>query len=73
MASEREMKKQQEEMLFDNILSREFLAHDKPKDLALHLEMSAFRLQSGMTAEEIDAVTTRAKEAYKRTLSKGAY
>ncbi|MCL1877675.1 MAG: hypothetical protein FWF80_02340 [Defluviitaleaceae bacterium] len=69
MTSEREMKKYQEEMLFDNILSREFLEHGKPQALVSHLEMSAFRLQNGMTAEEIDAVTMRAKKAYERQYS----
>jgi hypothetical protein len=66
MSTEREMKKQQEEVLFENVLAQEFLANNKAQELASHLGMTELRLQSGMTAEEIDAVTKRAKEAYAR-------
>jgi len=61
----REMQKVQEEQLFDNILSREFLENGKTEALNSHLEMTSLRLKSGMTADEIEAVTARAKEAYR--------
>jgi len=66
MAIGREMQKQQEEALFDNRFAQELLKHGKPQELASHLGHAELRLQSGMTAEEIDAVTKRAEEAYKR-------
>ena len=65
MSTEREIKKQQEESLFDNILSREFYKNGKTDALGSHLEMTNLRLRSGMNADEIDAVTKRAQEAYK--------
>jgi len=64
MSNEREIKKQQEESLFDNRLAREFLLSGKIADLQYFLEMSGLRLKSGMTAEEIEAVEKRVKEAY---------
>ena len=65
MSIEREIRKQQEETLFDNILSREFFINGKTDALGSYLEMTSLRLKSGMTADEIDAVTKRAQEAYK--------
>jgi len=64
MASSREMQKQQEEALFDNKLSQEYLSKGNPKELVTYLKMQELRLQSGMTAEEIDAVTKRAEKAF---------
>lgn len=62
----KEMMKTQEEALFDNRLSQEFLAIGKPQELAKILEANELRLCSGMTAEEIDAVIKRASDACKR-------
>jgi hypothetical protein len=64
MSTAREMQKQQEEALFDNQLSLQYLSKGKPQDLETYLKMQTLRLQSGMTAEEIDAVTKRAEQAF---------
>jgi len=55
-----------EEALFDNRLAQEFLAIGKTQELTRYLEANELRLCSGMTAEQIDAVTKRASEACKR-------
>ena len=60
----RELQERQELALFENSLAQEFLERGKPEKLAKYLKMSDKRLRSGMTAEEIDAVKKRAKEAY---------
>ena len=62
----RELQERQEQALFDNRLAQEFLAKGKAQELMKILEANEFRLSSGMTAEEIDAVTKRAEEAYRR-------
>jgi len=49
--------------LFDNYLAEEFLKDGKHSALLMHMGLNAMRLQSGMTAEEVDAVKKRAKEA----------
>ncbi|MCL2357452.1 MAG: hypothetical protein FWC70_09935 [Defluviitaleaceae bacterium] len=62
----REFQKVAEDALFDNRLAQEFLENGKAAELADYLSGSELRLRSGMTAEEIDAVETRAKQAYAR-------
>ena len=64
MATEREMKEKQEEQYFDNCLSQEYLKNGKAAELSKYLEMASFRLKSGMSADEIDAVHERARQAY---------
>jgi len=66
----KELQERQEQALFDNRLAQELLKNDKPKELASYLGLAELRLQSGMTAEEIDAVSKRAEEAYKRQFGK---
>jgi hypothetical protein len=64
MANSREMQKQQEEALYENKLMQAYLKKGNPKELAAFLVMQELRFQSGMTAEEIDAVTNRAERAF---------
>ena len=52
----RELQERQEQALFDNRLSQVFLENGKPLELARLLQANEFRLSSGMSAEEIDAV-----------------
>jgi len=65
MSTGRELQKQQEESLFDNVYAQQYVRAGKTKKLQAHLGAQEKRLQSGMTAEEIEAVTKRAKEAFK--------
>jgi len=65
----KELQERQEQALFDNRLAQEFLAKGKSQELAKILQANEFRLCSGMTAEEIDAVIKRASEACKRLTS----
>jgi len=60
----RELQERQEMALFENDLALEFLERGKPDKLKNYLKMNNRRLRNGMTAEEIDAVKTRAREAY---------
>ncbi|MCL2224132.1 MAG: hypothetical protein FWB96_04085 [Defluviitaleaceae bacterium] len=60
----RELQERQELALFENSLAQEFLAKGQHEKLSRYLKMTDKRLRSGMTAEEIDAVKKRAKEAY---------
>lgn len=64
MASARELQERQEQALFDNKLSQQYLLDGKAEQLAAYLETQEQRLQSGMSSEEIDAVTKRAERAY---------
>lgn len=62
----REQQKISEDALFENRLAQEFLNNGKAKELSVYLSGSEMKLHSGMTAEEINAITTRAKQAYER-------
>ena len=64
MSSARELQKQQEDQLYDNKLSQQYLKKGQASELEIYLEMQEQRLQNGMTAEEIDAVTKRAERAF---------
>lgn len=64
METNRELQKHQQEALFDNNLAQLYLSNNKAQKLAAYLNMQELRLQSGMTAEEIDAVKKRAELAY---------
>jgi hypothetical protein len=63
MATDREMRKHQEEMLFENFLAQEMLAANKTDQYKKYLKLANNKAKSGMTAEEIDAVHQRAKES----------
>ena len=61
MATDREMRKYQEEMLYENLLAQEALAANKIDEYKKYLRISNAKTRSGMTAEEIDAVHKRAQ------------
>jgi hypothetical protein len=63
MANEREIKTNQEDRLFDNFLSQKLLKEGKTDKLSSYLSMMGEKAQSGMTAEEIDAVRERVNRA----------
>lgn len=63
MASEREMKEKQEEMLFDNCFSQELLKKGKADKLGVYLKTTNHRLKSGMADNEIELVEERARKA----------
>lgn len=65
----KELSERQEMALFENNLAQAFLANGKIESLAMYLKVSDKKLRSGMTAEEIDAVKSRADEAYKDWVS----
>jgi len=65
MTSEREMRKHQEESLYENIFAQEMLKANKLNDYLQYLAVTNEKAKSGMTAEEIDAVTKRALESAK--------
>lgn len=65
MTSEREMRKHQEESLYENIFAQEMLKANKLNDYLQYLAVTNEKAKSGMTAEEIDAVTKRAQESAK--------
>jgi len=66
----RELQERQEQTLFDNRLTQEFLNAGDVKGLKAILEMNEMRLVSGMTAEEIDAVSKRAQAAFEKLKTK---
>lgn len=65
----KEMTKMPEDALFDNKLAQEFISAKNPQSYASYLKAAEMRLCSGMTAEEIDAVTKRARDAFKNLSS----
>ena len=65
MASEREMRKYQEESLYENIFAQEMLKANKLNGYRQYLAVTNEKAKSGMTAEEIDAVAKRAQESAK--------
>lgn len=65
----KEMTKMLEDALFDNKLAQAFIESETPKSYASYLQANELRLCSGMTAEEIDAVTKRAADAFKKLSS----
>ena len=64
MPSEREMKVQQEDRLFDILLLKKFAKDGKERNHDEYLDTMAERAQSGMNAEEIDAVRERVSRAF---------
>jgi len=60
MATDREMRKFQEEVLFENFLAQEVLIAKKHEQYMKYLQITSERAKSGMTAEEIEAVYKRA-------------
>jgi hypothetical protein len=63
MPTNKEMQKFLEDALYDNRLTQMFL-DNKPNALPFILKMNETRLRNGMTADEIDAVEKRAREAF---------
>ena len=63
MATERELKTNQEQGLFKLERSRLLLESGNLEELRKYLKVSILEAQSGMTAEEIDAVRNRAMQA----------
>ena len=63
MPSERAMRTLQEEKLFDIILLMKMNENEKNTEIKRHLRQMYERAQSGMTADEIDAVKERAARA----------
>lgn len=66
----RELQERQEQTLFDNKLTQEFLNAGDIQGLKSVLGMNEMRLVSGMTAEEIDAVSKRAQSAFEKLRTK---
>lgn len=66
MASEREMRKHQEESLYENLFAQEMLKDNKIDSYRQYLAVTNEKAKCGMTAEEIEAVTKRAQEAAKK-------
>jgi len=64
MATERELKTQQEDRLFDIFLMQRVINERNELNPAVFLSMMGEKAQSGMTAEEIDAVRERVSRAY---------
>ena len=60
----RELQERQEMALFETNVALAYLEKGKPEKLVRYLKMCDKRLSNGMTADEIDAVKKRAKEAY---------
>ena len=65
MASERELKTQQENTLFDVFMLVRLLEEGKTSELKNHLMMLSEKAQSGMSADEIDAVRERVSRTCK--------
>jgi len=63
MAADREMRKFQEDMLFENFLAQEVMQANKDEQYKRYLRINSERFKSGMTAEEIEAVQKRAQTA----------
>jgi len=61
MSTDREMRKFQEEILFENFLAQAVLKEEKIDQYKKYLKITNERARSGMTAEEIDAVQKRAE------------
>jgi len=61
MATDREMRKFQEEILFENFLAQEVIVKEKVNQYMKYLKITNERARSGMTAEKIDAVKKRAE------------
>ena len=62
--TEREMKKVQEDGLFENFVAQEFVKAGKAQSLQSYLEVGAERSKNGMSNDEIDAVRQRAVTAF---------
>lgn len=62
---DRELRKVQQESLFDNLLAQEYLKHGKASELGSYLESAENRLKSGMNPDEIESTEARAKKSYK--------
>ncbi|MCL2363573.1 MAG: hypothetical protein FWC71_02790 [Defluviitaleaceae bacterium] len=65
MATDRELRAHKEEKYFDLMMARRLIKNGKVDEAVKYLEIAEDRTQSGMTAEEIDAV----KERVSRTVS----
>jgi hypothetical protein len=63
MASEREMKEKQEDRLFEYYFAQEILNSGKPEIYKAYTITMSEKAKNGMSAEEIDAVKERAKNA----------
>ena len=61
---DRELRKVQQESLFDNLLAQEYLKNNKSAELFSYLESAENRLKSGMNPDEIEATEARAKKSY---------
>jgi len=65
MASERELKTYQEQMMFRTLLIQRMLKDGKTEELANYLNGLLEDLQSGMSTNEVDAVKERVNRASK--------
>ena len=65
MPTEREMKTIQEDRLYDIFLLMQMLSEEKEYDVNGILHMISEKAQSGMTADEIDAVRERVSRTIK--------
>jgi hypothetical protein len=62
----REMQKYQEDALFEIHFAQKMLDAQKYDEYLLYLKFAREKAKSGMTAEEIDAVTKRAEDMAKK-------
>jgi len=63
MATDRELRAQKEEKLFDLQMARKMLKSGKTQEAIKYLETAEIRTTSGMNAEEIDAIEARVAKA----------
>jgi len=61
--TDREMKKHQEEMLYENYFAQEMLSANKLEGYKQYLAVTNRKAKSGMNADEIEAVQKRAQES----------
>ena len=69
MATEREIKEKQEDRLYEYYFAQEILNKGTPDIYKAYTETMSEKAKSGMTAEEIDAVKERARNAATSHLS----
>jgi hypothetical protein len=62
MATDREVRAVKEEKYFDLLMARRLIKKGKIKEAEEYLSTAERRTQSGMTAEEIDAVKERVSQ-----------
>ena len=63
MASERELRTHQEQLLFNILMVRKLVGENNMDALENYLSMTCENAQNGMSADEVDAVRARVERA----------